>query len=131
MEASLVNNSVAIQDCLGKQNQVYTWFSDFGPNPSPRRLPLDSCRGDVEFGGFLVPVASLAVRCVPEFTCLNRVGGWERKQQKYTRGKVVGNSSHLFHKAAEQLSEGCQQLLVMFTLCARLGKSSILRTYII
>ena len=46
-EAHLIFEVEKNQDCSGKQNKVP--FTEFGENPGPGRLPLDSGRGDVEF----------------------------------------------------------------------------------
>ena len=42
------------------------FFQDFGPNPGPGRLPLDSGRRDVEFTGVFVSVASVAINFVSD-----------------------------------------------------------------
>jgi len=53
-------------------------FPDFGSNPGPGRLPLDSGRGDIEFACVCVPVASVAISSVSEFICWNLVTKTEK-----------------------------------------------------
>jgi len=57
-------------------------FPDSRPNPGPGRLPLDSGRGDVEFAGVFMSVASLAVSFVSECIFWNPV---EIQVSKYAR----------------------------------------------
>ena len=46
---------------------------DFGPNPGPGHLPLDSGRGDIEFAGVFVSVKSVAFSWVFELIFWNFV----------------------------------------------------------